>query len=146
MPITQLTPQEKIDEYMENEIRKLERKIIRKLSWVGEQVLNVARSTNSYKDQTGNLRSSIGYIVAANGRVVKMSSFEVVKEGADGSKGGKEYARQLISQYPSGFCLIVVAGMRYAYFVSRNYDVLDSSELEAETLVPQVLKQLGIDG
>lgn len=145
MPIRQITPMSEIDRYTEQRLRGLEQAVIRTLAYCGELCLNVARSTNSYKDQTGNLRSSIGYVVAVDGRIVSQSSFETVKEGGQGSKQGAEFAKQLVRRFPKGICLIVVAGMEYAVHVkNRGYDVLDSSELTADRIVPYMLKQLGL--
>lgn len=144
MPIRQITPMSEIDRYTEQRLRGLEQAVIRTLAYCGELCLNVARSTNSYKDQTGNLRSSIGYVVAVDGRIVSQSSFETVKEGGQGSKQGAAFAKQLVRRFPKGICLIVVAGMEYAAHVkNRGYDVLDSSELTADRIVPPMLKQLG---
>lgn len=144
MPIRQITPMSEIDRYTEQKLKGLEQAVIRTLAYCGELCLNVARSTNSYKDQTGNLRSSIGYIVAVDGRIVSQSSFETVKEGGQGSKQGAAFAKQLVRRFPKGICLIVVAGMEYAVHVkNRGYDVLDSSELTADRIVPSMLKQLG---
>lgn len=145
MPIRQITPMSEIDRYTEQRLRGLEQAVIRTLAYCGELCLNVARSTNSYKDQTGNLRSSIGYVVAVDGRIVNQSSFETVKKGGDGSKQGAAFAKQLVRRFPKGICLIVVAGMEYAAHVkNRGYDVLDSSELTADRIVPYMLKQLGL--
>ena len=144
MPIKRLTPTTKIDRYITGRVEAIKKAIVYNLCAVGEQVLNAARLTNSYKDQTGNLRSSIGYVVAVDGEIVQMSSFDTVKEGREGSRGGKEYAMQLVRDFPHGIVLIVVAGMNYASYVSaKGYDVLDSSELLADKLVPQMLQQLG---
>lgn len=144
MPIRQITPMSEIDRYTEQRLRGLEQAVIRTLAYCGELCLNVARSTNSYKDQTGNLRSSIGYVVAVDGRIVNQSDFETVKKGGDGSKQGAAFAKQLVRRFPKGICLIVVAGMDYAVHVkNRGYDVLDSSELTADRIVPYMLKQLG---
>lgn len=143
MPIKQLTTDAEISRFIDEKIKRIEKAIVYNLSYVGEQVLNKARSTNSYKDQTGNLRSSIGFVVAIDGKIKKTSDFEIVKNGADGTKSGKAYATELVKNYPHGICLIVVAGVDYAVHVSnRGYDVLDSSELLAERLVPQMLAQL----
>ena len=145
MPIRQITPMSEIDRYTEQRLKGLEQAAIRTLAYCGELCLNVARSTNSYKDQTGNLRSSIGYVVAVDGRIVSQSSFETVKEGGQGSKQGAAFAKQLVRSFPKGICLIVVAGMEYATHVkNRGYDVLDSSELTADRIVPYMLKQLGL--
>lgn len=144
MPIKRLTPTTEIDCYIAGRVEAIKRALVYNLCAVGEQVLNAARLTNSYKDQTGNLRSSIGYVVAVDGEIVQMSSFDTVKEGREGSRGGKEYAMQLVRDFPHGIVLIVVAGMNYASYVSaKGYDVLDSSELLADKLVPQMLQQLG---
>ena len=144
MPIKRLTPPAEIDRFIEAEVERLKTALVYNLCAIGEQVLNAARLTNSYKDQTGNLRSSIGYVVSVDGEIVQMSSFDVVKEGGDGAKGGKASATQLVADFPQGIVLIVVAGMNYASYVSaKGYDVLDSSEMLAERLVPQMLGQLG---
>lgn len=144
MPIKRLTPAAEIDRYVAGRVEAIKQALVYNLCAVGEQVLNAARNTNSYKDQTGNLRSSIGYVVSVDGEIVQMSSFEVVKDGSQGAKGGKEYALQLIKDFPQGIVLIVVAGMNYASYVSaKGYDVLDSSELLADKLVPQMLAKLG---
>ena len=62
-----------IDQYTEQELKRLQTVLIRSLQYCGEQVLNKARSTNSYKDQTGNLRSSLGYVVAADGLFISQT-------------------------------------------------------------------------
>lgn len=144
MPIKRLTPTAEIDRYIAGRVEAIKKALVYNLCAVGEQALNTARLTNSYKDQTGNLRSSIGYVVSMDGEIVQMSSFDTVKEGREGSRGGKEYAMQLVRDFPKGIVLIVVAGMNYASYVSaKGYDVLDSSELLADKLVPQMLQQLG---
>ena len=143
MPIRQITPMSEIDRYTEQKLKGLEQAVIRTLTYCGELCLNVARSTNSYKDQTGNLRSSIGYVVTVDGRIVNQSDFETVKKGGDGSKQGAAFAKQLVRRFPKGICLIVVAGMEYAAHVTNmGYDVLDSAELTADRIVPRLLKSL----
>ena len=148
MPIKDLTPSGQIERYVQERVERLVRAIIYNLSVVGEKVLNKARSTNSYKDQTGNLRSSIGYVIAVDGEIVQMSSFAPSDNGTDrvtGQAAGRAFAEELVRKFPYGIVLIVVAGMNYASYVSaKGYDVLDSSELLAEQLVPQMLQQLGI--
>ncbi|MCC8036707.1 MAG: hypothetical protein LIP02_01005 [Bacteroidales bacterium] len=145
MPIRQVTPNSEINSYIERKLEIWRQLLIRNFSYIGEQVLNAARSTNSYKDQTGNLRSSLGYVVAVDGRVADISSFAVVKNGQEGSKTGADYARKLARKYPKGIVLIVCAGMNYAAYVSaKGYDVEDSAELLADRLVPQMLRQLGL--
>lgn len=140
MPITQTFP---IEKYLQEQIKRQERVIIRTLMYIGEQCLNIARNTDSYLDQTGNLRSSIGYVVALDGDIRYVSNFNIIKTGTTGTHTGAQYARKLISEYPKGAVLLMVAGMSYASYVSnRGYDVLDSAELQAERLLNRLLKQM----
>ena len=133
-----------VDAYLDEQIERIEQLIIYNLSYVGEQCLTEARNTNSYKDQTGNLRSSIGYTIVKDGRVIRQSDFAVVRKGSEGKSEGEQFARSLASKFPEGIVLIVVAGMNYASYVSaKGYNVLDSAELLADRLVPSILKQLG---
>lgn len=144
MGITQTTPSAEIDRYIAQQVERVTHALIRNLQFIAERCLNAARDTNSYKDQTGNLRSSIGYVIACDGKIVYQSNFEVVKTGADGAKSGIQFAKEIVRQFPEGIVLIVVAGMNYAQYVSaKGYDVIDSAELLADRLVPQILKQLG---
>ena len=140
----QITPMSEVDAYLDEQIERIEQLIIYNLSYVGEQCLTEARSTNSYKDQTGNLRSSIGYIIVKDGKVIRQSDFAVVRKGSEGKSEGEKFARSLANKFTDGIVLIVVAGMNYASYVSaKGYNVLDSAELLADRLVPSILKQLG---
>ncbi len=147
MPIRQTTPKADIDAYIDTHISLLMKAIVYRLSVVGERVVNQARTTsgNTYKDQTGNLRSSVGYVIVRDGQIVKTSDFRSVKQGGSGSQTGRNYAERLAREFPKGVVLIVVAGMNYAtYVAAKGLDVLDSSELMAQRLVPQMLEKLGL--
>nr|DAP49973.1 MAG TPA: hypothetical protein [Caudoviricetes sp.] len=145
MPIKRITLPVAIDNYVTGRIEAIQKALAYNLAAIGEQVLNVARLNGSYRDQTGNLRSSIGYVVVIDGEVIQMSSFDAVKSGGNGARMGKQYVKRLIRKFPQGVVLLVVAGMKYASYVSaKGYDVLDSSELLADKLVPQMLEQLGL--
>lgn len=147
MPITQLTPKQEIEAYVDEQVSRLRQVLLRNLADIGEQCLNAARQTYSYKDQTGNLRSSIGYVIVEDGRVVQASDFSPSDKGTDKATGqatGKAYANELAARFPSGLTLLIVAGMNYAAYVSaKGYDVLDSSELKADLLTEKLLKQVG---
>ena len=143
MPIRQTTPQSQINAYIEDWVARKNQALVNNLLAVGEQVRNEAVSNGSYTDRTGNLRRSVGYVVTIDGQIYKAGSFSGSSEGA---AEGETYARSLVSKFPRGIVLIVVAGMNYAAYVSaRGYNVLDSAELLADKLVPQMLKQLGIE-
>ena len=134
----------------------VDKAIIYGLTAIGEECLSQARIKGSYKDQTGNLRSSTGYAVLRDGKIVVQSTFErVVPKGDnktfkkqvlqefDGSQKGRERIEELLPQYPKGYVLIVVAGKEYAgYVMARGYDVLDSAWLKAEEMLPKELKAI----
>ena len=104
-----------------------ERKFIIALGYIGEDFVNKARSIDTYLDDTGNLRSSIGYVIAKNGRILKRN----YKQVGDGNKGvtmGLNLADEAAAEHPRGLVLIVTAGMEYALpLESMNYDVLTGS-------------------
>lgn len=124
--------------------RILQEEIIRALSYLGEQCIIRIRDRSgkeSWFDQTGNLRSSIGYAVFEQGREVIKSAFNVVKNGAQGSADGKKMIDELASKYSETYALVVVAGMEYADYVEamENKDVLASTELWAKQEVQRYL-------
>jgi len=144
MPIKQITPMQAVNDSLLRQIENSEKAIINSLSYVGEYCINEARTGGTYTDQTGNLRSSIGYVLVKDGQVIQQSSFQQVKQGTEGAREGETFAKQIVSKFPKGICLIVVAGMKYASYVSaKGFNVLDSSEDLAANLVPQLMKQLG---
>lgn len=146
MPIRQITPKSQIDAYIKERMNRLKQAIIYNLCAIGEKVRNEAIENGSYKDRTKNLRSSVGYIVVVDGQMYKTGSFGKPDGNDEGRSTGISYARSLAGKFPKGIVLIVVAGMRYASYVSaKGYNVLDSSELLAEQLVPKMLKQLGFN-
>lgn len=146
MGMKMVTPMSKLDAILKEEQKRIERSVIRTMQYCGEAVLNEARKSGTYKDQTGNLRSSLGYVLAIDGRIVTESTFNQVKQGAEGAATGAALARSLVNRHPKGIVLIVVAGMKYASYVAdRGYDVLDSAEFKAGRIVPKMLKSMGID-
>lgn len=108
----------------------------------GGDSLNLS-TAHGFNDQTGQLRSSIGYIITYDGAVVNFdfdSSEAKVKSGAeDKREQGKslaiEYANSLV-QNTKGYGLICVAGANYAFYVeAKGFDVITGSSLQAtETL------------
>lgn len=116
------------------------------LKYVGLECIKEARESGKYTDQTGNLRSSVGYAILENGKVINQSTFDKVKSTAVEAQGkGEDLIKRLSSIYNTGLVLVVVAGMEYAAYVeARGYNVLNSAETLAKTLVPKMLKQLGL--
>ena len=146
MPIKRLSPKDAFEQYLDRRAEEIEQVMINNLIYVGESCITEARTNGRYKDQTGNLRSSIGYIILNDGKIVKESDFSTIKNGKKGATQGRQFIQSLISEYSSGLTLVVVAGMEYAAYVeAKNLNVLDSAEQLAERLVPQLLKSLKYD-
>lgn len=123
----------------------VEKRQIERLQYLGEMVVTHARSIPpeiGFNDQTGNLRSSIGYMIFQDGVAVH-DFFEAVKGGSTGTETGKLLAGQIGGKYPEGIVLVVVAGMNYAVHVeSKGKDVLTSAERIAIEELPKMLKAL----
>jgi hypothetical protein len=133
--------------------------IVKRLMRIGEECVNVARNLPSpdanasfkfvkgkrkplikkynphqpnYIDWTGNLRHSIGYLVAVDG--------EIINADLQNSEA-TETAQKALSKYKDGIVLIMVAGMKYAYYVSKKgYDVLDSAIIEMKKKFEELVK------
>jgi hypothetical protein len=106
------------------------------LSYVGEYFVKEARSINTYIDQTGNLRSSVGYIIVKNGSV-KKENFE---GSGEGKSKGMEVALSVGKD--SRWVFIGVAGMLYAAAVeSRGLDVITGSSEQARQLLISLLER-----
>lgn len=130
---------------VERKAANIEKAIIRRLQILGEKCVNEAREHGDYTDQTGNLRSSTGYVVVARGQIVHRSSSAGGKdEGGVGKSTGKALAERLAAQIESGYALIVVAGMNYALYVEARHskNVLDSAERLAQRELPRMLDEL----
>jgi len=146
MGIRQTTPQAEIDDYIRKQTANYEKALIRVMLKVGEDCITIAKLNNTYQDQTGNLRSSIGYLLVKDGVIINQGGFDEYgfgNEDIDGKAEGSVYAKSLVARYPFGVALIVVAGMKYAGYVeAMGYDVLSGTELYANERVNYLLKQL----
>ncbi len=135
---------------------RLQTVAVKTLQRVGEESITIARNLGSeyklltaeeleqlrhkphqpnYIDDTGNLRQSIGYLVAVNGDVktadLQNSQAEDLANGVLATVGGNEVT------------LVMVAGMEYASDVSeRGYDVLDSAAINAKNKFVELSKQI----
>lgn len=95
----------------------------------------------SFTDRTGNLRSSIGFVLLKDGKVVK-SDFEQTLEGSEGKAQAIRYASGEADRFVFGYALIVVAGMEYAAAVeSKGYDVISGSSIEATNALNKYFKK-----
>ena len=131
-----------IKQMVDARMKIIEKAIIMRLSRLGEMCVNEARTNGGYTDRTGNLRSSVGYVIMANGKEVS-SKFVLTKDGQQGIKQGSSLALQISSKFATGYAIIVVAGMDYAYYVeATGLNVLDSAEALCKKQLPVMMKQL----
>ena len=134
-----------LDETFKAFLAEVERQIIESLCRIGEEAVKLAKlipPERGFHDQTGNLRSSIGYVVVKDGKPVNIS-FGAVKGGHTGVNEGQRLAIQIGSKQTEGYALVVVAGMNYAVYVeSKGRDVLTSAEKYAEKQIAQELADL----
>lgn len=135
---------DKISADVDKEVRQMTEAIIETLQYIGEKAVTIARDRGNYNNITGNLRSSIGYVVLHDGEPVRQGEPEVYGDGEEGSKVAEELLTMIRSQYPTGIVLIVCAGMNYASYVEdiHGMDVLTSARLETEETANRMLKEL----
>lgn len=147
MGIRMATKLDEIHKILMKEAERVDRLTIRALSYLGEQCVIRVRDRGgdkSWYDQSGNLRSSVGYVIAHNGSIIQYSDFNQVKQGSEGAKVGKDLAEELARRYSNDYVLVIVAGMNYAEYVEAmdNKDVLASTELWSIDQVPKMLEKL----
>lgn len=139
-----------IEEYMREQLKKIDQLILRNLNYLGMRCVNIAKTRNTYVDRTANLRNSIGYVIVKNGQVTK-EFFANDGRGIDwkptdekGEDVGKQFATEVAQGFTQGYALIVVAGMNYASYVEdvHHLDVLQSAETFAINEAPRMMKKL----
>lgn len=150
MGVTKKVVGNTFQQYVTKRLERLKGQYVRGLIAAGIETVNYIRNRSgeaSWFDQTGNLRSSIGFVILDEGQIIYQSGFDVVKNGAEGSRIGKEFSElvaQRTEQFKKGLVLLVVAGMEYAAYVEamENKDVLASSKPYANRIIQDMIKQL----
>lgn len=146
MGIKRTTPKQAIEHIFKEAQRITKECITNELIYLGEECNNRIRdrkAKESWCDQTGNLRSSIGYAVLQDGQEQIRSAFQTVMQGAQGASMGKRYLASLTSLYVDTYALVVVAGMDYAQYVEaiESKDVLESTRIWAQSVVNKRLEK-----
>lgn len=111
--------------------KEADKKLLQTLQYLGEQFVNKARISGNYTDRTGNLRSSVGYIILNNGKIID-SNFQGKQKGKN---QGISVANEVAITHPVGYVLIGVAGMNYAAYVeAKGFDVITGSAPDKDDL------------
>lgn len=134
--------------WKKSDIRKLFDKLGERAEFVimdllqrtGEEFVRIARLEGQYDDWTGNLRSSIGYVIVKDGKIIGKDFKLSEKEGTDkqtGKREGEQLAMDLVKTFSKGYVMIGVAGMKYAVFVEamENKDVLTRAADKADDFI-----------
>lgn len=110
--------------------------------YIGEQFVNLARTNGEYTDRTGNLRSSIGFVIVENGNILYEDYQLAGSGGGTGMQMAQEFAQSLTGEI-EGIGLIGVAGMEYAGYVeSKGYDVITGSAPSVAKLMRETLQNM----
>lgn len=146
MGVELITPISEVESILRKSLQILRDEIIRALSYLGETCVIKIRDRSameSWIDQTGNLRSSVGYAIYERGKTEIESAFNIVKSGREGAAEGKRMIDELASMYSNTYALVVIAAMNYAEYVEakENKDVLASTELFARKEVNKYLNK-----
>ncbi|MGD9931764.1 MAG: hypothetical protein AB7U05_17220 [Mangrovibacterium sp.] len=123
--------------------KKVEQAIINRMMRVGEQFISDCRNESTYKDQTGNLRSSIGYFILKGDKVIHAN----LNGKSTGIKAAVETLKEVINQLRGKkrdtIRMVGVAGMNYASLVeARGLNVITMQSMVAIESLDKQLKQL----
>ena len=109
------------------------------------EVVKQAKSLNTYKDQTNQLRSSIGYQIYDRG-VLVTEYFQAggAGDGTGANQGvarGKMIAAEAARKYQNDIVGVIVAGADYALYVeSKGYDVISGSASQLSEIAAKYLR------
>lgn len=136
--------------HIKSEVMSMAEERVRKaavnvLNYVGNEAAEEARNHGDYHDQTGNLRSSIGYVVT-DGVTISNGSNKIFKDGHEGAAKAKGLLQKYAEQHHDDIELHLVAGMEYAGYVERIHhkNVLSSARILLDDIVPKRLEESGL--
>lgn len=141
-----VTSQKAIDELFDKAAKIIFDRVQYNLNYLGLLCIKRIRDRSgdeSWYDQTGNLRSSIGYAIYSYGRKQIESTFDSVLGSSEGSEKGRKMVADLASKYSDTYALVVVAAMEYADYVEAidSKDVLASTEIYAKSEVNRYMEK-----
>lgn len=130
-----------LNKYFAKQAEVIEQALIFNLEALVANLENHAKLSAGYKDQTSNLKSSIGGVILKDGKPIKYQGFTGKGEGI---KEGKAFINSLITDYSNGYVLILVAGMEYATYVENFHglNVLKKTELKMQVDLRKTLNKL----
>ena len=117
-----------VERWFDYFVDRAEERIYKLLQRAGEEFVKIARKKGNYQDHTGNLRSSIGYVIDKH----------------TGLREAKRLVSELLPLYKNGWVLIGVAAMPYAKYVEaiENLDVISVATEHAEDWIKKQSRTL----
>lgn len=140
--LTPMWSDKEVERWFNYHIDRAEEQIYKLMLKAGEEFVKYARKKGNYQDRTGNLRSSIGYVIVKDGDILT-ENYELSEEGSERHPGMREAKRlisDLIGVYSKGWVLIGVAAMPYAVYVEA-IDNIDVVSLAADHVEDWIKKQ-----
>lgn len=134
------TSEAKVKSFLSRAAKHLQEMILKALSKLGDECVVRVRDRSereSWINQTGNLRSSIGFGVYEQGKKFMTSTMSTVLNGKEGTAAGKKMIDDLAKEYANVYALVVIAAMEYASYVEavESKDVLASTRIWAMGVV-----------
>jgi len=126
-----------VDKYEKEVIRQ---SIVDRFIEAGDKFYKLAQDNAAYQNHTYDLRSSIGYLVMENGKVLA-KKFETKEGSPNGEREGYELAISIgVEVSENQIALVGVAGMGYAAAVEhKGRDVITNSSGEAMKILLKAL-------
>lgn len=144
--LTPMWSDREVERWFDYYVDRAEERIYKLLQRAGEEFVKIARKKGNYQDHTGNLRSSIGYVIVKDGDILT-ENYELSKDGTDKHTGIRE-AKRLVSElalvYSDGWVLIGIAAMPYAAYVEaiHNLDVISAATEHTEDWIKKQSRTL----
>ena len=127
-----------VDSRVEMELRQL-----------GEDAVTFSKENKGYHDRTANLKNSISYALFKDGKLVdaKIGTIPKPAEDANGQAQVEDNLMKFASKdgivSPTGYTLIVVAGMNYGKYVEdKGYNVLYLTERYLRKGIEGIIKSV----
>lgn len=118
------------------------------LAQLGEQCITYSKDNKGYKDRTANLKNSISYALYLDGELVtsvigQLPNPDDAKQGQHGVQSALENFAQQGNVAPSGYTIIVVAGMEYGKYVEdKGYNVLHLTKYYLRDEMEKIFKEV----
>ena len=145
--LTPMWSDREVERWFDYFVDRAEERIYKLLQRAGEEFVKIARKKGNCQNHTGNLRSSIGYVIVKDGDILTENYELSDKKGTDkytGLREAKRLVSELLPLYKNGWVLIGVAAMPYAKYVEaiENLDVISVATEHAEDWIKKQSRTL----